>query len=131
MRRGDPVRIRHDATRSARYLRGGLTRNFQAFRSPRNAVLGCALHARTADTNPGCTGPRRTPARGPARLGRGRGRRQAAAHRGALRARRGTPARYLADAAAPHGGPTLSAVAPFARAGCRRLWVPVVGRVRT
>src|SRR5438067_591833 len=129
MRRRDPVRIRPDATRSTGYLRGGLTRKFQAFRSHRNAVLGCALHARTADTNPGCTAPRRAPARRPARFGRGRGRRQAPAHGRTLRARRGTPARHFADAAAPHGGPALPAVAPFTRPGGRRLWLSVVGRV--
>src|SRR5437588_87453 len=114
MRRGVLVRIRHDATRSARYLRGGLTRNFEAFRSQRNAVLGCALHARTADTNPGCTAPRRAPARGPARLGGGRGRGQAPSHGGTLRASRGAPARHVTDAAAAYGGSALSALSPLA-----------------
>lgn len=71
---------------------------------------------------------------GPARSTGGAGGRggPAAAARGrALRARRGAPARDLADAAPPDGRPALPAVAPLARAGRRRLRLPAVGRVRS
>lgn len=102
---------------------------FAPFRSRSNAVLGCALHARTADTNPGSTAPRGGPTRRSAGVGGGRSCRQAAALGGSLGARGGAPARHLADAAAPHGGPALPALAPFARARCGRLRLPVDGRV--